>query len=95
MEPQGNKPGPTEALWIAKYRAAMDKIPVQQSHLEKVRAIVERAWQAVASKVGGREGAKAKGRNPNANVFAIPNPKVGEEKARQGRFKNQAAPKAS
>lgn len=94
MEPQGNNPGTTEDLWIAKYRAAMD-IPVQQSHLEKVRAIVVSAWQAVASKVGERVGVKTKRRNPNANVFTIPNPKVGEEKARQGRFKNQVAPKAS
>jgi len=95
MEPQGNNPGTTEDLWIAKYRAAMDKIPVQQSRLEKVRAIVESAWQAVASQAGKRVGAKAKRRNPNANVFVIPNPKVGEQKPRQGHFKKQAAPKAS
>lgn len=95
METHRNDLESAEELWIAKYRAAMDAIPLQQSRLAKMRALLDAAWQAVVSRVCERGGAKTKRRNPNANVVAIPNPKNREEKLGQGPFKNQAASKAS
>jgi hypothetical protein len=95
METPGNDPESTEELWIAKYRAAMDTIPVQQSRLAKMHALLDTAWQAVVSRVCERGDAKTKRRNSNANVFAIPNPKAKEEKLIQGHFRNKDASKAS
>lgn len=95
METPGRDPVDAERLWIAKYRAAVDGMPVEQSRPSKMRANVDRIRHVVISQIGKLFTAGGRRHNRSAEAFPVPIQKTSDEKLKERDLQQEAVRKAS